>query len=73
MNEIITISVFMGLGKLALAMAVVVGGLWLLDKWNKQPFTEAQTAMAPDPLAVSHYRGLRFAGVCILAGLLLGT
>lgn len=72
MDGFLTVSIFMGLGRVALALGVVVGFLWLLDKWNKQPFTQAQAGMAASPLAVAVYRGLRWAGACLLAGLVIG-
>ncbi|MDO8606169.1 MAG: transglycosylase SLT domain-containing protein [Phaeospirillum sp.] len=61
--------------RLAYGIVAVIGIIWLsshLDQRAKRSFGDSMEEMAKDPIALALYYGLRFVGLALLLGMLMG-
>ena len=72
MTEVIATSTALTLGTALVALALAVGLLRLLDRAAGHPWAATMEVIRESPLATGIYHGLRFVGVALLIGQLLG-
>lgn len=72
MDEFAIVGLVLRLILAVMGMAGIVLGLRLYNRLTGDRFDAALAGIVADPGAASHYYGLRFIGICLLFGLVMG-